>query len=144
MGPKWQFIASREADGKVTHNARQTVRKNAMRVFRRDERLQRLKQFQEGSDGDPHDKEARFGSNTDAGQALLPPYASSSPSEWVDEGLRQFFSLEIGSGLAFDPFSSTPLYSHHEAPMLFAHCKNKSRCFLRISSLVRTWGHGRK
>jgi hypothetical protein len=30
--------------------------------------------------------------------------------------------LEIGSGLALDPFASTTLYSHHDAARLFSHC----------------------
>jgi hypothetical protein len=98
-----------------------------MRAFRRRQRLQRVKEYQ--------DKQARTPADT-------PLYVTSTQSEPLDivrrfpqsseisdrtsernfEEILDTIPPDIWHGPAFDPFSSTVLYTHHYAPQLFSHC----------------------
>lgn len=129
MGPPLQFISA-HTKGKLDDlKVRRTVRQNAMRAFRRSQRLQMVKEFQE--------KKARV---QDASQELFTSFqttteavANTSPTtpkiqntnlENYHNNTEDGLSLEIGPRFAFDPFSSTWLCSHHSAPELFSHCKH--------------------
>ena len=131
MAPTWQFIASDQSGGKIARSAQKTVRENAMRAFRRDERLERVKNFQETRARNPTNKQSQGCLNTSIGQQPLLHLDEGSDVAEKYFGIHgQVLSLQVGSGLAFDPFSSTVLYSHHEAPMLLTHCKKNQSPFL--------------
>jgi hypothetical protein len=133
MARSWQFISC-EADGRLDDpKARRAVRENAMRAFRRSQRLQLVKESQERQaqalaqdDSQLLPVSSHIGSSCLAPtEAEIPITNLGKPSRNLEEdhaGLSEIMSLEIGSGLALDPFSSTALYSHHEAPQLFSHC----------------------
>lgn len=131
MAPPLQFVLA-QADGRIDDpKTRRTVRKNAMRAFRRSQRVQVVKEFQEKkaqaqAQGSFQQLFVPFSSDSEAGTTPSPDTLETrTPDLAGDHGNHEEdMSLDIGPRLAFDPFSSTLLYNHHDAPELFTHCKH--------------------
>ncbi len=111
MARPWQFIST-QADGRLDDpKSRKLVRRQAMRDFRRNQRQQMIKEARE--------KQGHSESSSSVSPLGSPPAHGDTRSVTPEEGGRllvDYPSLEVGSGLTFDPFSSTHLYSHHDAP----------------------------
>jgi hypothetical protein len=115
MDSQWQFVAS-TGDGKSTDaKTRKIVRANAMRAFRRNERLQRMKSTQlahiRNEDGSSHS----------SGSSSL-----GKPSFETLEAHRRAPSPlgeRMGTGIELDPFLTTMLHTQQEADRLFTHCR---------------------
>lgn len=120
MSATWQFISSDQVSGKVATKNQGIVREAAMRAYRRSQRLQRQKQMQRSS----HKRlQPALCTHADPDWLALPPDESNKTSKAnITNRTNPMLTLEIGSALAFDPFSTTPLYSHHEGAILFTHC----------------------
>ncbi|KAI0545159.1 hypothetical protein F4679DRAFT_588781 [Xylaria curta] len=120
MSATWQFISSDQVSGKVATENRGIVREAAMRAYRRSQRLQRQKQMQMQSSS--HKRlQPTPSTHADPDWLALPPDESNEISKANTSRSNLLLTLEIGSALAFDPFSTTPLCSRYEGPMLFTH-----------------------
>ncbi|KAI1123575.1 hypothetical protein F5Y10DRAFT_285909 [Nemania abortiva] len=121
MSATWQFISSDQVGGKVATKNRGIVREAAMRAYRRSQRLQRQKQMQMQRSSHKRLQPTPC-THADPDWLALPPDESNKTSKAnITSRTNPMLTLEIGSALAFDPFSTTPLYSRHEGPMLFTH-----------------------
>ncbi|KAI1113552.1 hypothetical protein F5Y14DRAFT_417578 [Nemania sp. NC0429] len=122
MSANWQFVSSDQVSGKVATKDRGIVREAAMRAYRRSQRLQRQRQRQMQT---PSHKRLQPTPCTraDPDWSTLPPDEdeSNNISKANTSRSNPMLTLEIGSALAFDPFSTTSLCSRHEGLMLFTH-----------------------
>lgn len=111
-----QFIECDQPGGRVADNSRKAVRENAMRAFRRNERLQRSKRFQEEQ---LRAKEGVIDAGTPPGQSLR--HNSTPPNGRLDHfgPNKEGTSPEIPRVLAFEPLSSSSPDCHR----LFNHCR---------------------
>ncbi|KAI0966895.1 hypothetical protein F4678DRAFT_261894 [Xylaria arbuscula] len=120
MSATWQFISSDQVSGKVATKNRGIVREAAMRAYRRSQRLQRQKQTQ--MQRSSHKRLLpTLCTHADQDWLALPPDESNKISKANTSRSNLMLTLEIGSALAVDPFSTTLLYSSHEGPMLLTH-----------------------
>ena len=145
MAQSWKFVST-QADKKIDDPVvRKMVRETAMRAFRRRQRLQRVKEYQDMQAGgsqradvshplslvqsESHEVARR---DSQASQAFQ---VSESPGRAFEEDSEEradTIPADIWPGPAFDPFSSTVLYSHHHAPYLFSHCMYVSNVSIRL------------
>ncbi|KAF2476893.1 uncharacterized protein BDR25DRAFT_339005 [Lindgomyces ingoldianus] len=117
----YEFISSCPNGRIGDEETRKSVRKNAMKAYRRNERLSRIQMFQ-GTQ--PYSNRIHLDrhQNGDAG----PDRKEEENQERAvtDTGCREML-WELTSmkslGSAIDPFCSTVLPRHHQAPQLFSH-----------------------
>lgn len=127
MVQDWQFVSSQPSGSVSNPKARKLVRENAMRSFRRKQRLLRVAEFQQQR-VEQATSEAGFLPVSVAGTVshLAGMQENLPPDEDQDERaftmLKLSTSLESGPGAALDPFHSTAMYSSNDAPRLFMHC----------------------
>jgi hypothetical protein len=116
MDSKLQFIFSTGEKTSSDAKTRKAVRVNAMRSFRRNERLQRMRAIQ------PNQDEAQ---NKDANSHTHEP-AGLNKANFQDPrvyGNSQSLMLQrIGTGIELDPFLTTILHTQYDADRLFTHC----------------------
>lgn len=132
MSSTWYVISS-QPDGSIRNrDARKLVRQNAMKSFRRKQRLQGVEQFQQkqaqvdASNGpsraDPMASVAGTASYFSGVQGTIPNERQDEQECGLDE---QTALLQCGPGDALDPFHPTAMYNSDDAPRLFMHCRHK-------------------
>lgn len=122
MPPKsWQFVSVGEGGQNRGDESRRIVRGNAMRDFRRSERLARMRDYQEiqaqSSSGAEHEDAGTYQAHG--------RYVAQEPVPWDSPGVEELVDLTGEPGLSFDPFISTVLPDNQDAQRLFSHCKFK-------------------
>jgi hypothetical protein len=136
MAPSWQFISSQTDKWVDNPSTRKIVREHAMRAFRRSQRLQQVKEYQDklaAKDLMQDDWRLSFASPLVDSKAVAVrssrTYSVSIPKSKEDAYVEDI-PLDINLGQGLDPFSSTMLYNHHYAPQLFSHCTHGSNSFI--------------
>lgn len=124
MASEWRFITTQADKRRSDPASRRAIRENAMRAFRRNQRFQMVKAYQEEYSCKPA---------TDSGfasQRVALPATHVGVSTGTDIKLEESPALghtghqpiEIGISSSIDPFSSTVLYEKYNSPQLFSHC----------------------
>lgn len=138
MSQSWQFISSQPHGGNLDPDARRLVRENAMRSFRRGQRRRKVADFQQKQpvveaveavdEKSPQTNSLDSVAVTSADSADL---QERTPEERQHEQAcsseKQTVVLRSEPGDALDPFRTTAMYSHHDAPGLFMHCRQSLR-----------------
>jgi hypothetical protein len=122
MIPMLHFIFADQVNGRVAGKDRKAVRQNAMRAYRRNERLQQSRQFQEKQAQDPNKRGSPLCHSTGTSQLCRDPEKSDTASKRELSMLRHNSPLEIRSEPPINLFPSTTPYHHRDASMLLDYC----------------------
>ena len=131
MDRPWQFVNNESSTKPNDAQSRRLVRQNAMRSFRRNQRMQTVKAFQ-ALQAQSHSSsaapvlEAQAASKGNSvvtnKQSVLLLGASGSAFPETGLPVETISSLEIGAPLSFDPFHSTALGINRNHSRLLSHC----------------------
>lgn len=114
---QWNFVSIHE-NGRVKDvHTRKTVRQHAMRAFRREERLARVKSFEE--------MQAKGSTN---GKDKITKQGKTTKLDWGKDALggpktRALSTLQPAPSRRLNPFSSRVLLTDEGAGTLLWHCK---------------------
>jgi hypothetical protein len=158
MGGKWEFVSIQVGDGAgKDERTRKIVRKTAMKTFRRNQRLERVKDFMQKE----RDRDGHHDPKTLVGRSGKVPSSKASEVLGVYEAPKGLVGHHTqddpGSSLEYsgisalpwpreivslDPFGSSPLGTCSTWHFLFTHCESYfhpqrvSGCSQRISSCI--------
>ncbi|KAF2471677.1 uncharacterized protein BDR25DRAFT_342371 [Lindgomyces ingoldianus] len=120
----WQFVSTNGGGKADDEQSRRIIRENAMRDFRRSERLARMKEFEKQKQAQSGTEHASTHRDADAMANRNREQQAHHDQEVVLRGCFdrswEIMSLK-GPGLGFDPFTSTVLPDHHDSQQLFHH-----------------------
>ncbi|PSN67919.1 hypothetical protein BS50DRAFT_620361 [Corynespora cassiicola Philippines] len=117
MPQNWRFIITGENGTAKDERTKKFIRENAMRFYRRKERLVRTKKYQANL---PRTSVPVAEPAATATYVQEEDLASKSELLIREHNVTSW-ELIKGPGLAFDPFSCTKLPVHHDSPRLFTH-----------------------
>ena len=145
MDRPWQFVNNEGSTKPNDAQSRRLVRQNAMRSFRRNQRIQTVKAFQALQAQSHHSSAAPVLEAQEPGKEpsavtskrSVPMLDASGPAfPEIDLPIETITSLEIGAPLSFDPFHSTALGVNRNNARLLSHCtavgKSLMACMLTV------------